>query len=142
MRGIVLADKWVFGMQMGTDNELKGKQGKFQCLIAYDLNADSGVNSRVQNSHTPGADVPFFFKFLLAEHLRVRDAMSTAGPANALGASLHPHNACLCVCRVRSASSPCGDWKASWLAKHVMWWLLGCRLDLRCRQPALAFLEQ
>ena len=84
-------------MQMGTDNELKGKQGQFQCFVAYDLNADSGVNSRVQNSHTPGADVPFFFKFLLAEHLRVRDAMSTAGPANALRASLRPHNACLCV---------------------------------------------
>jgi ribosomal protein S18 acetylase RimI-like enzyme len=121
----LLADKWVFGMQMGTDNELKGKQGKFQCFVAYDLNADSGVNSRIQNIHTPGADVPFFFKFLLTEHLRVRDAMSTTGPANALRASLRPHNACLCVCRVRSASLPCGDWKASWLEARdvVVAWL-------------------
>ncbi len=58
-------------MQMGTDNELKGKQGKFQCFVAYDLNADSGINNHVQKINTPGADVPFFFKFLLAEHLRV-----------------------------------------------------------------------
>lgn len=88
-------------MQMGTDNELKGKQGKFQCFIAYDLNADSGINSRVQNSHTPGADVPFFFKFLLAEHLRVRECHVNCRACECTVCILAPTQ-CLSL-RVRSA---------------------------------------
>ena len=95
-------------MQMGTDNELKGKQGKFQCFVAYDLNADSGINSRVQNSHTPGADVPFFFKFLLAEHLRVSEGALNCRACKCSVCILAPTE-CLSL-RVRSALCICDQW--------------------------------
>lgn len=95
-------------MQMGTDNELKGKQGKFQCFVAYDLNADSGINSRVQNSHTPGADVPFFFKFLLAEHLRVSEGALNCRACKC-SVCIFATTECLSL-RVQSALCICGQW--------------------------------
>ena len=59
-------------MQMGSDNELRRKQGRFQCFVAYDLCAESRAQCGGQGRGTPGADVPPFFKYLLAEPLRVR----------------------------------------------------------------------
>jgi len=58
-------------VQMGTDNELKGKQGRFQCFVAYDLDASNRLENAARSRGSPGADVPPFFKFLLAEPLRV-----------------------------------------------------------------------
>ena len=63
-------------MQMGTDNDLKRKQGKFQCFVAYDLDAECRAHLAAQRRGTPGADVPPFFKFLLAEPLRVRPVLA------------------------------------------------------------------
>lgn len=61
---------------MGTDNDLKGKQGRFQCFVAYDLDAEGRAQYDAQGRGTPGADVPAFFKFLLAEPLRVCRVLS------------------------------------------------------------------
>ncbi len=63
-------------MQMGTDNDLKRKQGKFQCFVAYDLDAECRAHLAAQRRGTPGADVPPFFQFLLAEPLRVRPVLA------------------------------------------------------------------
>ena len=63
-------------MQMGADNDLKGKQGKFQCFVAYDLDAENRAQYDARGRGTPGANVPPFFKFLLAEPLRVRPVLA------------------------------------------------------------------
>lgn len=40
--------------------------------MAYDLNTASRAGTANQSRGSPGADVPHFFRFLLAEPLRVR----------------------------------------------------------------------
>ena len=69
---------------MGTDNEQKGKQGKFSCFVAYDLSAASSRDLAAQSRDKPGAHVPRFFKFLLAESLQVRSPLFSASRAHAV----------------------------------------------------------
>ena len=64
---------------MGTDNEQKGKQGKFSCFVAYDLGAVSSRDLAARTHDRPGAHVPPFFKFLLAESLQVSSSSPRAG---------------------------------------------------------------
>lgn len=67
---------------MGNDNDVKGKQGKFQCFVAYDLDAESRAQYNAQGRGTPGANVPHFFQFLLAEPLRVRPVLAQSSRAD------------------------------------------------------------
>lgn len=57
---------------MGIDADVKQGQGRFACLLAQDLDAaDVSSFSEPVFGAFPGANVPPFFKFLLAKHLQV-----------------------------------------------------------------------
>ncbi len=57
---------------MGIDADVKQSQGRFACLLAHDLDAaDVSSLSEPIFGAFPGANVPPFFKFLLAKHLQV-----------------------------------------------------------------------
>ncbi len=57
---------------MGIDAAEQGKRGQFACLVALSSNGETCKGDGA--AAVPGTSVPAFFKFLLAEPLRVRSA--------------------------------------------------------------------
>lgn len=57
---------------MGIQADEKGNRGQYACLVACSANAEPCEESI--GLAMPGASVPPFFKFLLAEPLQVRDS--------------------------------------------------------------------
>lgn len=58
--------------QMGIDADVKGGQGRFACLVAHCAEKDDGMEVTDLGLGLPGASVPPFFKYLLAEQLQAR----------------------------------------------------------------------
>ena len=64
----------VLETQYGVDGEVKAKRGRFHCLVAQRLDAQTGAAHKLaseQDVLQTAAAVPAFFRLMLPEHLQV-----------------------------------------------------------------------